>query len=242
VVRKPAPARELDEFCASVAKTTRAVRCVVCREDIPAGSSTPLAVQVFFDPEHERVSTVVASHARCPPSGVHRRPGLAQRIVDRRGATPAELDVSWCALDVASGHVGVVWEAFERAVLWQDDPATDAVTVPVAAYLEHGFSLVTPGQIETGTLPELPMLTEWVAKLGGDGTLEVLSPDGNAALSVRVDSEVLGLLREGMAEKGELIVLTGCYLHLDSEDRDAGLVSAASQGCLVGARIPARVN
>ncbi|MDA8311136.1 MAG: hypothetical protein M0Z46_11095 [Actinomycetota bacterium] len=140
VVRKPAPARELDEFCASVAKTTRAVRCVVCREDIPAGSSTPLAVQVFFDPEHERVSTVVASHARCPPSGVHRRPGLAQRIVDRRGATPAELDVSWCALDLASGHVGVVWEAFERAVLWQDDPATDAVTVPVAAYLEHGFS------------------------------------------------------------------------------------------------------
>lgn len=135
----------------------------------------------------------------------------------------------------------MAWEASERVVSWQDDPAIDAVTVPVAAYLEHGFSLVTPGQIETGTLRELAMLTDWVANLGGDGTLEVFSPDGNAALSVKVDSDVLGLLGERMAEKGELIALTGCYLHLDSEDRDAGLVSAASQGSLVGARISARV-
>lgn len=34
------------------------------------------------------------------------------------------------------------------------------------------------------------MLTDWLAKLGGEGTLEVLAPDGNGALSVSVDSEV----------------------------------------------------
>ena len=116
------------------------------------------------------------------------------------------------------------------------------MTVLVATFLKHGFSLVTPGQIETDTLPGLPALTEWVAKLGGDGALEVLAPDGNGALSVTVDAEVLGLLRERMTKKGELIALTGCYLHLDSEDRDAGLVYAANQGTLVGARIPARLN
>lgn len=60
----------------------------------------------------------------------------------------------------------------------------------VATFLKHGFSLVTPGQFETDTLPELPMLTDWLAKLGGEGTLEVLAPDGNGALSVSVDSEV----------------------------------------------------
>lgn len=241
-VRESVPVRELDEFCASVAETTREVRCVVCREDIPAGSTTPIAVQVFVDPEHEKVSAIVASHAHCAPSGVHRGPGLVQRFKDRRGLAPVELDVRWCALDLPSGHVGVAWEAFERVVSWQDDPALDAVTVPVAAYLEHGFSLVTPGQIEAETLPELPMLTDWVAQLGGDGALEVLSPDGNSALSVSVDSEVLELLRQGMTENAELIALTGCYLHLDSEDRKAGLVYAATQGSLAGARIPARVT
>lgn len=72
------------------------------------------------------------------------------------------------------------------------------------------------------------------------GTLEVLAPDGNSALSVIVvESEVLGPLRERVTEKGELIALTGCYLHLDSEGRDAGLVQAAAQENLVGARIPA---
>jgi len=49
-------------------------------------------------------------------------------------------------------------------VSWQDDPALDDVTVPVAAFLKHGFRLVTPGQIEAGALPELPVLTDWVAK------------------------------------------------------------------------------
>ncbi|MHB1986825.1 MAG: hypothetical protein ACYCSF_02385 [Acidimicrobiales bacterium] len=65
-----------------------------------------------------------------------------------------------------------------------------------AAYLELGFDLVTPGQIEADALPELPMLTGWVAQLGTDGTLAVLSPDGNAALSVSVDADVLGQLPE----------------------------------------------
>ena len=57
---------------------------------------------------------------------------------------------------------------------------------------------------------ESPVIPEEPAKLGGDGTLEVLAPDGNGALSVTVDSEALGLLRERMAEKEELIALTGC--------------------------------
>lgn len=67
------------------------VRCVICREDIPAGSSTPLAVQALVDPEHETVSVIVASHARCAPSGVHRGPGLVQRFKDRRGSAPVEV-------------------------------------------------------------------------------------------------------------------------------------------------------
>ena len=105
--RESVPAREVDEFCASVAETTRAVRCVFCREDIPAGSSTPVALQVLVDPEHETVSVVVASHVRCAPSGVRRGPGLAQRFKDRRGSAPVALDVRWCALDLPSGHAGV---------------------------------------------------------------------------------------------------------------------------------------
>lgn len=233
-VRDCVPARELDEFCASVAETE--VTCVVCGEDLSAGSTTPVAVQVFVDPTEVTVSTVVASHARCAPSGVHQRSGLAERFSERQSAT-SELDVRWCPMILPSGHVGVAWEASERVVTWQDDPA-DAVTALVAAYLELGFGLVTPGQIEADALPELPMLQGWVAQLSGDGDLAVLSPDGNAALSVNVDSESLGPLREAMTEKAELVALTGCNLHLDSEHREAGLVYAATQGSLVGARIP----
>ncbi|MHB1738555.1 MAG: hypothetical protein ACYCXA_03545, partial [Actinomycetes bacterium] len=105
-----------------------------------------------------------------------------------------------------------------------------------------GFDLVTPGQIEADALPELPMLTGWVAQLSTDGTLAVLSPDGNAALSVSVGADALGQLRKGVTERAQLVALTGCNLHLDSEHREAGLLYAATQGSLVGARVPARVT
>lgn len=236
-VRDCVPTHELEEFCASVAETE--VTCVVCGEDLPAGSTTPVAVQVFVDPTDETVCTVSASHARCAPSGVNQRSGLAERFSERQSPT-TELDVRWCPMVLPSGHVGVAWEASERVVTWQDDPA-DAVTALVAAYLEHGFGLVTPGQIEADALPELPMLPSWVAELSSGGDLAVLAPDGNAALSVRVDSESLVRVRMGMADKTELVALTGCNLHLDSEHREAGLVYAATQGSLVGARMAARM-
>jgi len=238
-VRNCVPARELEEFCAALAETE--VTCVICGDDLPAGSSTPVAVQVFVDPADATVSSVVASHAACAPSGVHQRPGMAGRLSVRSGSATTELDVRWCPLILPSGDVGVAWEASERVVTWQDDPA-DAVTGLVAAYLKLGFDLVTPGQIEADALPELPVPPGWVAELGDDGHLAVLSPDGNAALSVSVDADALGQLRKGVGEKAELVALTGCNLHLDSEHREAGLLYAAAQGSLVGARVPARVT
>lgn len=234
-VRNCVPARELDEFCAALAETE--VTCVICGDDLPAGSSTPVAVQVFVDPADATVFSVVASHARCAPSGVHQRPGLAEQLSVRSGIATRELDVRWCPLTLPSGHVGVAWEASERVVTWQDDPA-DAVTAVVAAYLELGFDLVTPGQIESDALPELPVPPGWVAEVGDDGYLAVVSPDGNAALSVSVGADALGQLRKGVTEKAQLVALTGCNLHLDSEHREAGLIYAAMQGSLVGARIP----
>jgi hypothetical protein len=234
-VRDCVPARELEEFCAALAETE--ITCVVCGEDLPAGSTTAVAVQVFVDPADDTVSTVVASHTRCAPSGVQRRPGLAAQFSARSSTSTTELDIRWCPMTLPSGHVGVAWEASERVVSWQDDPA-DAVTALIAAYLGLGFALVTPGQIERDALPALPMLSGWQAKLGEDGHLVVLSPDGNAALSVDVDAGLIQQLREAMKDKAELVALTGCNLHLDSEHREAGLAYAATQGSLVGARIP----
>jgi hypothetical protein len=238
-VRDYVPPRQLEEFCAALAETE--VTCVVCGEDLPAGSTAPVAVQVFVDPSDATVSSIVASHARCAPSGIHQRPGLAERLSGRSGAAMTELDVRWCPLILPSGHAGVAWEASERVVTWQDDPA-DAVTALVAAYLKLGFDLVTPGQIEGDTLPELPVPSGWQAELGEEGHLTVLSPDGNAALSVSVDAETLGQLQDAVTQKAQLVALTGCNLHLDSEHREAGLVYAATQGSLVGARVPARVT
>ena len=113
-VRNCVPARELDEFCAALAETE--VTCVICGDDLPAGSSTPVAVQVFVDPADASVSSVVASHARCAPSGVHQRPGLAEQLSVRSGTATTELDVRWCLLILPSGHVGVAWEASDRTL------------------------------------------------------------------------------------------------------------------------------
>ena len=238
-VRSCVPARELDEFCAALAETE--VTCVICGDDLPAGSTTAVAVQVFVDPGDATVSSVVASHARCAPSGVHQRPGLAEQLAARSGTATTELDVRWCPLILPTGHVGVAWEASERMVTRQDDPA-DAVTALVAAYLKLGFDLVTPGQIEADALPELPVPPGWAAEVSDDGHLAVLSPDGNATLSVSVGADALGQLRKGVREKAQLVALTGCNLRLDSEHREAGLLYAATQGSLVGARVPARVT
>ena len=90
-VRNCVPARELDEFCAALAETE--VTCVICGDDLPAGSLTRVAVQVFVDPADATVFSVVASHARCAPSGVHQRPGLAEQLSVRSGIATTELDV-----------------------------------------------------------------------------------------------------------------------------------------------------
>jgi hypothetical protein len=55
---------------------------------------------------------------------------------------------------------------------------------------------------------------------------------------VSVDAASLEQLRQAMAKKAELVALARCNLHLDSEQRQVGLVYAATQGSLVGARIP----
>ena len=57
------------------------------------------------------------------------------------------------------------------------------------------------GQIEADALPEQPVPPEWAAEVGDDGRLVVLSPDGNAALSVSVGADALGQLRKRVREK-----------------------------------------
>jgi hypothetical protein len=231
-IRAVAPSFELEEFVASLAETE--ATCITCGEDLPAGSTDPVSVQLFRDSAGDADVVLYPSHTRCLRSGVHEVDGLSEQV---RATAPIEVDARWCTLTLPSGDVGLAWEASRRVIAWDDDPR-NAVDVVVSEYLEAGFDLVTPGLIEAHELPSLPMASGWSGILTAGRILTLRSPDGRSALEVEVDAASVKSMRNALTRCGWLIALTGVGLHLDSEHRDAGLFFAATNGQLVGARIP----
>jgi hypothetical protein len=230
------PAQALADFCDEIAETE--LTCVVCGVELPAGSRTPVALQLLIDPADDSVTRVVPSHLGCSRSGVREVPGLATH--DRDNDYTDGLDVRWYPMALPSGHLAIAWET-SRRVLAYDDPAETA-DANVGTYLGEGFQLVGPSTIEADALPGLPLLHDWVARFSADGNFAILAPDGRQALAATLGGDAADFVSQLLSDAEWVVALTGSGLHADSENREAGLVYAAMRGQLVGARIPVEVG
>lgn len=233
-IRSVFPPEVLTDFCDQIAETE--LTCVVCGIDIPAGSTTPVAVQLLVDPDDESVREVVPSHLGCSRSGIREMPGLAAHA--RQAAEGASgTDVRWFPMGLPSGHIAIAWETSMR-VLSSDGGHDDLADASVSTYLRHGFGLVAPSAIEDDALTELPLLTDWVARFSPSGDFAVTAPNGEHALAATLSGDVAEFVLHTLSGAEWIVVLTGSGLHADSENPGAGLLFAASRGSLVGARVP----
>lgn len=232
-VRQRAPGRLLREFVYRLEETE--LSCVVCGRDIPVGSLEPVAVQLLVDPDDPTVRMLVPSHGRCEPSGVHERPGFAERLA---GSLSGEHDARWYPLMLPGHHLAVVWESSLRVVSSDDAALDEVVDAELAGYFAAGFQLVSPADIDSEALPGLPLLPSWSASIRDDGQFVIVAENGDLALDVTIEpDDTLDLMRELTRTADWLVALTGVNLHVDADPREAGLYHAATTGCLAGARI-----